>query len=112
RVPRPRPKLRVELSGHEVRVIGDFDDLDQLLLGPDAREVQAVLFQILHVIVVDLVAMAVTLVDDRLSVDPGRRAALGEHHRIEPEPHGAALVSDAALRGEEIAPRLEGPRLA
>src|SRR5437899_12241937 len=55
--------------------------------------------------------MAVTLVDDRLSVDPGRRAALGEHHGIEPEPHGAALVGDAALLGEEIDHRVRGHRV-
>jgi len=39
-IPRPRPELGVELSGHEVRMIRHLDDLDQLLLAqiPETRK--------------------------------------------------------------------------
>src|SRR6266849_10521969 len=110
-IPRPRPELWVELSGHEVRMIRDFDDLDQLLLGPDPRDAQAVLLQFLEVVVVDLVAVPVTLVYDRLGVDAGRRATLGEDDGIEPESHGAALVGDAALFGQEVDDRMRRGRI-
>jgi hypothetical protein len=33
-LPRARSELRMELAGDEPRVVGQLDDLDQLLLGP------------------------------------------------------------------------------
>src|SRR5207245_11759650 len=43
RVPGPRAELGVELPGHEVRVLRNLDDLDELLLRPDARDAEPVL---------------------------------------------------------------------
>src|SRR2546422_460958 len=54
-LPRPGAELGMELPGDEPRVIGQLDDLDELLLGPDARHAQTVLLEPLEVFVVDLV---------------------------------------------------------
>src|SRR5262245_51365209 len=97
RLPRPRPELGVELAGDEVRMLRDLDDLDQLLLGPDPRHAQSVLFQPRQIVVVDLVPVAMALLDDPLPVQARRLTTLAEHDRIEAEPHRAALVGEPAL---------------
>src|SRR3990172_9470669 len=102
RLPRPGAQLRVELAGHEPGMVGELDDLHELLLGPEARDPEAVLFQVLEVLVVHLEAVAVALLDDPLPVGPGGGAPLGEQDRVEPQPHGAALGPHGALLGEQV----------
>src|SRR5213593_4023183 len=102
RLPRPRAELRVELAGDEVRVLGDLDDLDELLLRPDAGDAEAGLLESGKVVVVHLVAVAVALLDDALAVQARGQAALAEDDRIETEPHRATLVGDRALLGQEV----------
>src|SRR5438067_9704905 len=92
----------MELTGHEVRVRGDLDDLDELLLRPDTRDPQPVLLELREVVVVDLVALAVALLDNPLAVEARGEAPLAQHDRIEAEPHRAALVGDAPLLGQEV----------
>src|SRR6266481_3443342 len=67
------------------------DDLDQLLVRPDARDPEAALHERVEIVVVDLEAMPVALLDRALPVDLRRGAPLFEDDRIEPEPHRAAL---------------------
>src|SRR5581483_7846190 len=67
-VPRAGAELRVELAGHEVRVVGYLDHLDELLLGPHAGDAQPLLLQDLDEVVVHLVAVPVALVDDAPAV--------------------------------------------
>ena len=74
RIPRARAELRMELAGDEVGMLGQLDDLDELLLGPEARHAQPVLLEPRQVVVVDLVAVAVALLDDPLPVQPRGRA--------------------------------------
>src|SRR5205814_10210104 len=102
RIPRARPELRVELAGHEIRVVLDLDDLDELLFRPDAGDAQAVLLERLEVVVVDLIAMAVTLADDALAIQPRGAAALLQVDRIESQAHRAALVGERALPGQQV----------
>src|SRR5215475_12128420 len=59
RIPGPRAELGMELAGHEVGMLGQLDDLDELLLGPQAGDAQPVLLELWQVVVVDLVAVAV-----------------------------------------------------
>src|SRR3972149_1526685 len=73
-----------------------------LLLGPETRDPEAVLFQVLEVLVVHLEAVAVALLNDPLPVGPGSGAPLGEQDRVEPQPHGAALGPHGALLGEQV----------
>src|SRR5436309_2991430 len=98
----------MELAGHEVRVVLDLDDLDQLLLRPDARDQQPVLLERLEVVVVDLVAVAVALADDPLAVERRRAAAVAEQDRIEAEAHGATLVGERPLLGQQIDHEVRG----
>src|SRR3990172_6370498 len=102
RLPRPGAQLRVELAGHEPGVVGELDDFHELLLGPEARDPEAVLFQVLEVVVVHLEAVAVALLDDPLPVGPGGGAPLGEQDRVEPQPHGAALGPHGALLEQQV----------
>src|SRR2546425_5500861 len=69
RVPGARAELGVELAGHEVRVLGQLDHLDDLLLGPDAGHPETVLLELLQILVVHLVPVAVALVDDGPAVE-------------------------------------------
>src|SRR2546422_5363377 len=68
RIPGPRAELGVELPGHEVRVLGNLDDLDELLLGPNPRDAEPMLLEPVDVVVVDLVPVAVPLLNDPLPV--------------------------------------------
>ena len=52
--------------------------------------------------VVDLVAMAVALVDDGLAVDLADARVVVELHRVGAEPHRAAHVGDLLLLGQEV----------
>src|SRR5881628_2382749 len=111
RVPGPRPELGVELPGHEVRVLRNLDDLDELLLRPDARDAEPVLLELVDVVVVDLVPVAVTLLDDPRSVQARGQASLAEHDRVEAEPHRPAFVGDRALLGQEVDDVVGGARV-
>ena len=111
RVPRPRAKLGVELPGDEVRVLRDLDDLDELLLRPDPRDPEPVLLEPVDVVVVDLVSVAVPLLDDPLSVQARGEASLAEHDWIEAQAHRPALIGDRALLGQEVDHVVGGARL-
>src|SRR5207247_6288119 len=102
RLPRARAELRVELARDEERMLGDLDDLDELLLRPHAGDPQAALLELAQVVVVHFVPVAMALLDDALPVEPGRGTALAEHDRIVAEPHRAALRLDRALFWQEI----------
>ena len=69
----PRLELGMELAGAEPRVVRQLDDLDQPLVRRRARDDQAVRDELRAQGVVDLVAVAVALVDHRLAVGPRRR---------------------------------------
>src|SRR5438046_1259038 len=56
---RSRTELRVELAGHEPRVVLELDDLDQAAVGRLAGHDHAVLFKCLAVPVADLETMPV-----------------------------------------------------
>ena len=58
--------------------------------------------ELLAVLVVDLVAVAVALVDDELAVGLARLRALGELDRLRAEPHRAAEVLDLLLLGQQV----------
>src|SRR5687768_8600595 len=75
RLPRARAELRMELAGHEERMLRNLDELDELLLRPHARYPEAALLELAQVVVVHLVAVAVALLDDPFPVEPRRRAA-------------------------------------
>src|SRR5205823_2133712 len=65
---RPRLELRMELAGDEPGMVGELDDLDESsgLEGPGHDE--TCVNECRPVVVVDLVAMTVSFVDDRLAV--------------------------------------------
>src|SRR5215510_639246 len=108
-IPRPRAKLGMELPGHEPRVIGELDDLHQPLGRPDAGDAQPVLLELAQVVVVDLVAVPVALLDGARAEHPRGHTALGQRDRVEAQAHGAALVGDPALLGQEIDHVVRGP---
>ena len=61
-------EFRVELHPHKPRMVFNFDYLDQLFIGGDAREGQARIFKLGPVVVVKFIAVAVPLVDHFFSV--------------------------------------------
>src|SRR4051794_4314450 len=99
----PGLELGVVLRGDEERVVLEFDDLDQPLVGRRARSDQARGLQPRTQADVDLVAVAVALVDDALVVIERTRArARVELDGVGPEPHRPAEVGDLLLLGQQV----------
>src|SRR5438552_13609612 len=91
-VARRRGELRVVLHAHEPRVVGELGDLGEVLgLGLGADD-EARLLEARHVVVVDLVAVAMALRDRVLAVDLVRERALLHRGRLRAQAHGAAEV--------------------
>src|SRR5579883_3437143 len=101
RLRRPRAELGMELRPQEEGVILELEDLHQLAVGREAREDDALLAETLAIPVVELVAVAVPLLDLDRAVGLVRLAALLERARVEAEAHGPALVGHLLLLVEE-----------
>ena len=83
-------------------MVGQLDDLDQALVGRGAARDQALVLEPAAQLVVDLVAVAVALVDHGLAVDLARPGALVELHRVGAEAHRPAHVGDLLLLGQQV----------
>ena len=97
-----RLELRVELRGHEERVVGQLDHLDEPLVGRRARDRQAGGLQAPAQADRHLVAVAVALVDHGLAVDLVRGGAVVDLDRVGAQAHRAAEVGDLLLLGQEV----------
>src|SRR3954451_227545 len=86
----PGLELRMELGGDEERVVAQFDDLDEALVGRRAGDDEPGRLEALAQGDRHLVAMAVALVDDRLAVRLARAGVGVELDRVGAEAHGAA----------------------
>src|SRR5712692_4834270 len=89
---RGRGEFRVELAADEPRMRGQLDHLAQLLALGDAGNAQALVLQSLHVLIVDLVAVAVALVDHVRAVDLARETPRFERGALSPEPHRSSEI--------------------
>src|SRR5690606_37548106 len=72
-IPRRRRELRMELRGEEPRVVRQLDHLDEPVDG-ESGEHEAGLLEALEIAIVELVAMAVTLIDHVPAVDAPHEA--------------------------------------
>src|SRR5438270_5765113 len=84
------PELGVGLGADPERVARQLDELDQPVVGRRSRAAQAGLLQASAVAGVELVAVPVPLVDDRLAVGPGHLRTRLELGRVQAQPHRAA----------------------
>src|SRR5262245_25734445 len=101
----------MELTGEEIRVIGDLDDLDEPAVRSLAGDPHAALLEIVHVPALDLVAVAVPLADLRATVGlVGGRAGLEEAGPLA-EPHVATHLVDALQLAELVDHRVRGVRI-
>src|SRR5262245_34534170 len=89
---RARLELGMELARDEPGMVGQLDDLDEAALLERPRHHEPVLDELLAVLVVDLVAVAMALVDDVVVVDVPRAGALGELDRLGAEQHRPAQL--------------------
>src|SRR5579883_186581 len=80
----------MELTPQEPGVVGDFADLDVRVVGRLAGDPQAACFQALLILAIELVTVAMALVDLAGAVSPVREAVLGELTGPATQPHGAA----------------------
>ena len=106
RAVRARLELGVVLRGDEERVVVDLDHLDQALVRRCARDHQARGLEAAAQEVVDLVAVAVALVDHGLAVDLARGGALVQLDRVGAQAHRAAHVRDLLLLGQQVDDRV------
>src|SRR5712671_2220813 len=89
---RGRGEFRVELAADEPRMRRQLDHLAQLLALGDAGNPQALVLQSLQVLVVDLVAVAVALVDHVRAVDLAREAPGLERSALSAQTHRPAEI--------------------
>ena len=102
RAQRARLELGVVLGGDEERVVGQLDDLDQAVVGRGAAEHEPGVLQALAQVVVDLVAVAMALVDHGLVVDRAGAGAVVELHRVGAQAHRAAHVPHFLLLRQQV----------
>src|SRR5712664_1182136 len=89
---RGRGEFRVELAADEPRMRRQLDHLAQLLALGDAGNAQAFVLQSLHVLIVDLVAVAVALVNHVRAVDLAREAPGFERGALSAQAHRPAEI--------------------
>src|ERR1039458_8761372 len=105
---RPEPwhgaglELRMELGCDEERVIVKLDHLHQALIGRGSRDAQTRALQAFAQKVVDLIAVAVALVDDGLAVDVPSERAVVELDRIGAQAHRSPEVGHLLLLGQQV----------
>ena len=87
----------MELDAHKPRVTGKFNDLDQFRLGIDARWPQPRLLEPLQIVVIEFVAVAMTLADLIFAVNLVRLRVALEFAGVSSQPHRAPLVGDGLL---------------
>src|SRR5437879_4614349 len=87
-----RGEFRVELAADEPRMRRQLDHLAQLLALGEAGNAQALVLQSLHVLVVDLVAVAMALVDHIRAVDLSREAPGLERRALSAQAHRPAEI--------------------
>ena len=90
-------QLRMELPGHKPGVPGQLDHLHQAAVGGQAGEGQPRLGQRLTVVVVELIPVAVALLDLLPAVDRRGQAARLEPAGVAAKAHGAPLSCDPHL---------------
>src|SRR5258707_3513238 len=90
-------KFGVKLACNKEGVIGQFDDFDELAVGGKAAENEAVFLKTFAIRVVEFVAMAVTLFDDKRAIEASGFGAENEMARLGSQTHGAALFVDLCL---------------
>ena len=96
----------MELDAHEPGVVSDLHDLHQPSVGGQARQAQPRRRQRLPEVVVELVAVAVALVDAGRAVGPGGEAVLRQLAGVAAQTHGAPLVGDPHLVGHQVDDRV------
>src|SRR5712671_2617224 len=87
-----RSEFRMELAADEPGVRRQLDHLAQLLALGEAGNAQALVLQSLHVLVVDLVAVAVAFVDHVRAVDLARQAPGLERGALSAQAHRPAEI--------------------
>src|SRR5258708_18438236 len=89
---RGRGKLRMKLAADQPGMRRQLDRLAQLLSLGEAGDAQALVLQSLHVLVIDLVAVAVALVDHVRAIDLARKAPGLERGALSAQAHRPAEI--------------------
>ena len=108
RIVRTGFELRMELRADEPRMILDLDYLDETVIRQCAGNHHARLRELLPIDVVELIAVAMALMDELHAI--GRRRIRPQAHlaRISTQAHRAALFLDIDLRAHEVDDRMRG----
>src|SRR5262245_43567208 len=90
-----RLEFRMELDGHVPRVRGQFDDLDKLAVERASHDLQSLVGQRFFKEAVELVPVAMPLVNDWLTIKLMRARSRLEFAGVRPQPHRASEVVNA-----------------
>src|SRR5712671_4156361 len=94
---RARLKLRMELTSDEPRMGLQLYDLDQRSVGGQSTQSEAVLDELIAVLVVDFVAVPMALAHLRHAIDCCGLGSDAQSTRISTEAHGASHIGDVLL---------------
>src|SRR5437762_12246885 len=90
-------KLRMKLAGDEERVFGQLDNFNQFAIRGETAKNEIFLLKTLAIRVIELVAMAVALVNHKRTIEPSRFAADDQLAGLCAKTHGAALLGHSGL---------------
>ena len=99
---RARFEFGVRLRSQEPRVVFELDHFHNVLVRRNAANVHAVRFELVAIVVVDFVTVAVTFVNELLTVSLIRFGILRQNAGVLPQTHGAAEVCDVVLVGHQV----------
>src|SRR5262249_10659442 len=107
----PRAQLGMELHADEPRMLGDLHHLDEIASGIASGDREAARDEILAELVVELIPVAVALLDHVGAVGLAGARARGQRAFVQTEAHRAALVAHQLLLGEQIDHFVSGARV-
>src|SRR5689334_15535726 len=94
-------ELGMKLAGNEKRMVLQFNNLHEFAVRRSAAENESLLLEQLAIGVVELVPMAMALVDQERAVKMRRQRAHAQLAWLRTKPHGAALLCDFLLLVEK-----------
>ena len=104
-------KFWMKLRGHKPGMVRQLYDLDQAIIGGTATDYHTMRLHALAIFIIELVAMAMTLKDNRFAIGLVGFCTGSEAADPVAQAHGTAFIGHSALRVHQIDDRIGGLRI-
>src|SRR5436305_11425226 len=104
-------KFWMKLRGHKPGMVRQLDDLDQAIIGGTATDYHTMCLHSLAIFIIELVAMAMTLKDNRFTIGLVGFCTGSEAADPVAQAHGTAFIGHLALRIHQIDDGIGGLRI-